>query len=103
MAKPGQRVRTAWGTFTADPVPISQLRVRDWFVVTDTSRTVYEVTPPPRHGARRPGWVFVLDQTMTDAEARRRLAEPGAVEKGESPRAGFFSYPGDTVVLRLRK
>lgn len=52
--------------------------------------TEYEVTTPASE--HRNGWVNVRDLSMTEDEAQRRLATPGAVEPGEDPRDGFFSY-----------
>lgn len=61
-------------------------------------RTNLVTTPAAEHER---GWVQVRDLSMSDADAARLQATPGAVEPGCDPRDQFFAYshPVEVEVL----
>jgi hypothetical protein len=74
------------------------LRAGELFVGPD-QRTVYRVVTPCRKHPR--GWLVVRNRSMTDREAVRLRATPGAVEPGTDPRDGFFTYDPRTRLHRV--
>lgn len=78
--------------------PMWDLEIDDWMVGPDGA-TLYEVTSACADHEH--SWLLVRNLAMTDAEAAALLDDPDAVEPGEDPRDGFFSYPPDTLVRRV--
>jgi hypothetical protein len=77
--------------------PMQSLPTGARFIGPD-GRTEYRIT---RSAAEHEdGWVDVWNESMTDAEAQRRIAK-GDVEDGYDPREGVFAYshPVDVEVL----
>lgn len=103
--RPRARVlHTVFGDLATQHEPMEDLAKGDWVVGPDES-TVYEVTSDPEVKGVEVNnphvWVEVRDLSMADQEADRLLAEPGAVEPGQDPRDGFFTYMQGTKFHRV--
>ena len=75
-SQPPRRFRTAFGVVSTQECEMRELRAGERFVGPD-GRTVYRVVTPC--GKHRRGWLVVRNLSMTDREAARLQATPGAV------------------------
>lgn len=77
-----------------EPALLTGLGADDWFIGPD--KALHEVTVASDDDLR--GWTHVLNLSMSgDEEAA--LAAQGGYADGAGPREGFFSYPGQEVVV----
>lgn len=78
-----------------EPVLLDDLASGDWFI--GPSGELYEVSRPA--AAHPNGWTETTNLSMPVRTEQTLLAEYGGCEPGTGPRDGFFSFPGQEVLV----
>ncbi|KAA1018284.1 hypothetical protein FVA95_24030 [Pseudonocardia sp. EV170527-09] len=78
-----------------EPVLLDDLASGDWFI--GPSGELYEVSRPAT--AHPNGWTETTNLSMPVRTEQTLLAEYGGYEPGTGPRDGFFSFPGQEVLV----
>lgn len=78
-----------------EPVLLDDLASGDWFI--GPSGELYEVSRPAT--AHPNGWTETTSLSMPVRTEQTLLAEYGGYEPDAGPRDGFFSFPGQEVLV----